>query len=447
MILQPGQAYTEIIQDEVHLSMATMESRGCLGLKSDNYSHVMLKTSSAEYLLCTLVGGVTYQQSLDLKLMPNDNVTFSVQGTNVVYLTGYSYMPAEISADGGNQADDWIEEPSLNVSIPHGSDEMPGVDSQGPDEISEMEPSYFPTVDREDPLQEREGDESFSVEYTEDQSDYQQDANTEVETSLNTRNMKGPSTTTSDLDQTTQSAPDNNTVADVELLAVKEEIHTIVDTTEEDAPSQAEREAAATQPVNLPSTSTGPIHRETHGNLPKLRSRPHPKYKRNRSTFGTNNIRQYHYRQQAIGAEARFTHGHIRHQIPAPVPQMDRSHGDSSRSGEQRHLKCKFCDATFAFPSKLKIHETKHTGEKKYQCEICGKKFAQLSNKMTHFSIHTGARPYKCEYCTKTFRLQSALTVHNRIHTGERPFVCSTCGGAFKQHGHLREHKKTHLKS
>lgn len=35
---------------------------------------------------------------------------------------------------------------------------MPGVDSQGPDEISEMEPSYFPTVDREDPLQEREGD-------------------------------------------------------------------------------------------------------------------------------------------------------------------------------------------------------------------------------------------------------------------------------------------------
>ena len=31
MILQPGQAYTEVIQDEVHLSMATMESRGCIG--------------------------------------------------------------------------------------------------------------------------------------------------------------------------------------------------------------------------------------------------------------------------------------------------------------------------------------------------------------------------------------------------------------------------------
>lgn len=34
--------------------------------------------------------------------------------TDVVYLTGYSYMPAEISTDGGNQADDWIEEPSLS---------------------------------------------------------------------------------------------------------------------------------------------------------------------------------------------------------------------------------------------------------------------------------------------------------------------------------------------
>lgn len=34
MTLEPGQAQTEVIVGEIQLSMATMESRGCLGIET-----------------------------------------------------------------------------------------------------------------------------------------------------------------------------------------------------------------------------------------------------------------------------------------------------------------------------------------------------------------------------------------------------------------------------
>lgn len=52
------------------------------GDESDNYSHVVMKTTKSEYLLCTLVHGLTFQQNLDLKLRPKETVTFSVQGSS-----------------------------------------------------------------------------------------------------------------------------------------------------------------------------------------------------------------------------------------------------------------------------------------------------------------------------------------------------------------------------
>ncbi|KAJ8049294.1 hypothetical protein HOLleu_01977 [Holothuria leucospilota] len=41
----------------------------------------MLKTANSEQLLCTFVHGVIFQQCLDLKLMPGEKVTFTVQGS------------------------------------------------------------------------------------------------------------------------------------------------------------------------------------------------------------------------------------------------------------------------------------------------------------------------------------------------------------------------------
>ena len=47
---------------------------------STNFCQIVIQTEKGEYVLCTLVHGVMFQQNLDLKLMPREKVTFSVYG-------------------------------------------------------------------------------------------------------------------------------------------------------------------------------------------------------------------------------------------------------------------------------------------------------------------------------------------------------------------------------
>ncbi|XP_071830308.1 uncharacterized protein [Apostichopus japonicus] len=99
LALEPGHDYTTRSEDEVHLSLAAIESRVEIG-KAGSYSQLVLKTNDTEQLLCTLVHGTIFQQCLDLKLMAGEEVTFSVQGSCGVYITGYSYRnPLEPTAD------------------------------------------------------------------------------------------------------------------------------------------------------------------------------------------------------------------------------------------------------------------------------------------------------------------------------------------------------------
>lgn len=98
-VLEPGREYTRTSEEEVHLSLAAIESRSEFG-KAGSYSQLMLKTETSEQLLCTLVHGTIFQQCLDLKLMPGEKVTFTVQGSCGVYVTGYSYRsPLEPASD------------------------------------------------------------------------------------------------------------------------------------------------------------------------------------------------------------------------------------------------------------------------------------------------------------------------------------------------------------
>lgn len=114
-------------------------------------------------------------------------------------------------------------------------------------------------------------------------------------------------------------------------------------------------------------------------------------------------------------------------------------------TSQKPEVQCRFCEAKFFYPSQLKVHEAKHTGERNYKCSLCGKGFRHQSNKIAHESIHTGVKPFHCDYCGKRFRQQSGLQAHKRTHTGERPFMCLICGKAYKQHGHLKEHIKRHI--
>ncbi|KAJ8019799.1 hypothetical protein HOLleu_41538 [Holothuria leucospilota] len=94
LTLKPGQECTHEGLEEIHLSLASLECRpgkcqaGTDG--SDLISYLLLKSGHTEQVLCTLEKGHSTQQNLDLVLQPRERVTFSVEGSGIVYVTGYS---------------------------------------------------------------------------------------------------------------------------------------------------------------------------------------------------------------------------------------------------------------------------------------------------------------------------------------------------------------------
>ncbi|XP_071835914.1 uncharacterized protein [Apostichopus japonicus] len=434
MTLEPGQAQTEVIVGEIQLSMATMESRGCLGAKSDSFSHVVMRTSTAEYLLCTLVSGVTYQQNLDLKLMPNDKVTFSVQGTNVVYLTGYSYMPSEVmmdEAEAGVQADDWIEEANLDASVPR--------DDSG--DFSGMDASYFPAMNQEDRHpHEREDEEKYSVEYSEDRDQYQPETDERVQTSDSSGNMMDRSLT-SESKQTTQEPIDN---AGVELVDVKEEIHTIADTTEDEPTQQIEREDRG-QTINLPSTSTGQI-----GSTGFITTTRYPHAANSSRHLGhTTGAALIHKSQSTNVSNLESCKRYRSHGDTLQVIQTTPPHDQMSIRGDRQTSTSVSDHVTLAGRSATSVarpylRRADRQTEKPYPCQYCGLSFKQPCYLRCHERIHTGEKPYQCKFCPKTFRLSNFLRQHMMTHTGERPYSCDYCSKRFRQKPHLKDHEKTH---
>lgn len=77
-------------------------------------------------------------------------------------------------------------------------------------------------------------------------------------------------------------------------------------------------------------------------------------------------------------------------------------------------LKCKFCERTFAFRNKGRLH--------------------------AHEAGHTGYNPYSCIMCPSIFLDNRALEVHMRNHTQERPFSCAVCRSCFISFRQRRDH-------
>ncbi|KAF8480680.1 hypothetical protein JB92DRAFT_2800471 [Gautieria morchelliformis] len=131
------------------------------------------------------------------------------------------------------------------------------------------------------------------------------------------------------------------------------------------------------------------------------------------------------------------------------------------------------------YPSGLKKHSRKNTGDLPYECGHpgCGKRFPRSYSLTRHMRTHirsqpcttdnrdrgtpTGQttqstspnlasdpRPYKCDVCSKGFLYPSGLKIHSMQHTGDRPYTCEHpgCNKRFSQSSNMRRHMSTHIR-
>jgi len=90
-------------------------------------------------------------------------------------------------------------------------------------------------------------------------------------------------------------------------------------------------------------------------------------------------------------------------------------------------------------------------GEDEYskRTETCGKCGKVLKNRMLlkrhlkDMHAEVDLKPWICEICGKGFRKKMALKMHETKHTGEKRWNCGRCGKAFSRQNNMKRHEKT----
>ncbi|XP_014882900.1 oocyte zinc finger protein XlCOF6.1-like [Poecilia latipinna] len=82
--------------------------------------------------------------------------------------------------------------------------------------------------------------------------------------------------------------------------------------------------------------------------------------------------------------------------------------------------------------------------KKLYSCQACGKCFTQYRCFLHHAKSHN---PLVCKTCGKQFSQLSRLKRHESIHSGIKGFPCGVCGKSLSRRDHLVRHMKVHAKS
>lgn len=113
-----------------------------------------------------------------------------------------------------------------------------------------------------------------------------------------------------------------------------------------------------------------------------------------------------------------------------------------SDCGRTPRYKCDVCGKCVSTKGSLKSHMMVHSGEKNFTCSFCGKAFRYNTALLLHTRYqHTNERPYKCDNCEKSFVDLTSLKVHQTIHTGIKRYVCYGCGDRYPTNSALHKHR------
>ncbi|XP_069137290.1 46 kDa FK506-binding nuclear protein-like isoform X2 [Argopecten irradians] len=113
--LDGGKHYTQTVERSFHISMAALEP-STDGKPSKQPVSVMIQHDKAEFMLCTLEQGRVYQQTLDLNFTEGEEVTFFLNGTGIVHLTGYLIEDENMMSDMDDMDDISMEDMSDSES-------------------------------------------------------------------------------------------------------------------------------------------------------------------------------------------------------------------------------------------------------------------------------------------------------------------------------------------
>lgn len=87
---------------------------------------------------------------------------------------------------------------------------------------------------------------------------------------------------------------------------------------------------------------------------------------------------------------------------------------------KERPYECNICGKTYNQSGALKVHIRIHTNERNFKCDTCGKAFTNASDRNKHARVHDDNSHFKCTQCNRSFAQRVNLKLHVTKHHGDK---------------------------
>lgn len=488
LTLEPGRHYVKTVDWSFHVSMAAMDSKAALAA---GVTQVKVKRGFSDFVLCTLVHGSLYQQSLDLVFGDGERVVFSADGRATIHLTGYFVPRNQLLHDSrsspiiSQENEDGMhflsrcEEPYNSVGRQDADNSLRDRDQERRESREQME-------ERTDCISAEEGTDIEAV-TEEDASECVVTVTVKEEPEEDSQNQNYasseiPGGSKGQDDERGKEYAQHGAKAD-EMIELQS-LHT---------PKRKQRKMLSPsqlpeQPRKTVVAFRGEEEHWTQGtssggrDLSISRKELYPTDS-NSGWIDLNTSSSFNKNQgdgqQGMDDQIEILDetGDLVHVVEDPSPGSMNTPGYThfkikSQGMEHlstkcsvcwnifktraafanhkcrvKHLRCKFCGKKYASKKGLMGHENNHMGLKPYPCRHCDECFTSSVFRTSHErKFHTGKSVFCCKFCAKVCIGAESLQKHENIHKGVRPFKCDTCESTFLIERDLKKHveKKHH---